>query len=63
VFLVLIGRLSFRPSPTERDHTENSRDLVKAVAFVLDAQSTDQENGSQVTHELEMQNVMVLHIV
>ena len=52
-----------RPSPRERDHTENSRDLAKAIAFVLDDQSTDQENGCQVMHELEMQNMMVLHNV
>jgi hypothetical protein len=55
--------MSFWSSPRERDHTEKSRDLVKAIAFVLDAQSTDQENGCQVTHELEMQNMMLLHIV
>jgi hypothetical protein len=55
MFLVLIGNLSFWPSPRERDHTENSRALAK--------ESTDQENGCQVMHELEMQNMMVLHIV
>jgi len=63
MLLVLTGSLSFWSSPRESDHTEKSRDLVKAIAFVLDAQSTDQENGCQVTHELEMQNMMVLHIV
>jgi hypothetical protein len=63
MFLVLIGSPSFWPSPRERDHTEKSRDLANAIAFVLDAQSTDQENGCEVVHELEMQNMMVLHIV
>jgi len=63
MFLVLIGSLSFWSNSRERDHTEKSRDLVKVIAFVLDALSTDEENGCQVTHELEMQNMMVLHIV
>jgi len=62
MFLVLIGSLSFWPSPRGRDHTEKSRDFAKAIAFVLDAQCTDQESGCQVTHELEMQGMMVLHI-
>jgi len=63
MFLVLIGSLPFWSIPRERDHTEKSRDLVNAIAFVLDAQSTDQENGCQFTHELEMPNKMVLLIV
>lgn len=63
MFLVLIGSLSFLPSPRERDHTEKSRDLAKAISFDLDAQCTDQENGCQITHELEVQNMMVLHVV
>ena len=37
-------------------------DFDKAILLVLDAQSTDEENLFQATHEQEAQNVVVLYL-
>jgi hypothetical protein len=48
IFLALIGALSGRPEPTQIEHME-------VILFVLDAQTTCDENSCQARHAEESQ--------
>ena len=59
-FLLIFA--SYLVQAREKYNMKWDSDFAKAILLVLDAQSTDQENLFQATHEQEAQNAVVLHL-
>lgn len=63
VFVISIGRLPLCSNAPGKKKSHPVRSGVRGGrSLLLHAQSTDEGNSCQATHEQEAQNVMVLHV-
>jgi hypothetical protein len=56
MFLALSDELSGWPEPTQIEH-------IEPILFVLDAQTTSNENGCQASHEEVSKDAVVPHLL